>query len=57
VDHDASVDKKQRAYGYAKERTGLPFKDKGFIYLLQLKPSHLKRKREEDEIRLSLGGD
>lgn len=38
--------------------TGLPFKDKWFIRLLQLKPSHLERKRrEEAKTGLSLGSD
>ena len=38
--------------------TGLPLKDKQFIRLLQLKPSHLERKRrKEAEIGLGLGSD
>lgn len=38
--------------------TGLPFKDKWFIRLSQLKPTRLEwKKREEAEIGLSLGGD
>lgn len=44
--------------GRKGQETRLPFKDEWFIGLLQLKPSHLERKRrEEAEIGLSLEGD